>query len=103
MRRRAAKLSRVQATVITYDVHDDPLVRRSRSRSGQEMPKLRYSRRIAAWHEATTLKPGVATARVEPTPAKIGPTEPAEIEIATSVITAAEVVAGEAYVAAAGG
>jgi hypothetical protein len=43
MRRRAAKLSRVQATVITYDVHDDPLVRRSRSRSGQEMPKLRYS------------------------------------------------------------
>ena len=62
------------------------------------------SERTTAWHEATTLEPGVAAAaRVEPTPAKIGPTEPAEIEIATSVITSAGVVAGEAYVAAAGG
>ena len=54
--------------------------------------------------EATTSEPGVAAAaRVEPTPAKIGSTEPAEIEIATSVITAAGVVAGEGYVAATGG
>jgi hypothetical protein len=67
------------------------------------LSRLILVRRIAAWHGAATLKPGVATARVEPTPAKIGPTEPAEIEIATGVITAAEVVAAEAYVAAAGG
>jgi len=54
--------------------------------------------------EATTSEPGVAAAaRVEPTPAKIGSTEPAEIEIAPRVITAAGVVAGEGYVAATGG
>ena len=67
-------------------------------------PSRGYVTRTAASHEATTLEPGVAAAaRVEPTPAKIGPTEPAEIEIATGVITSAGVVAGEAYVAAAGG
>jgi hypothetical protein len=72
-------------------------------------------RRTTASLKATALEPGIAAAaRVEPTPAKIGPTkveattgigptEPAEIEIATRVITAAGVVAGEAYVAAAGG
>ena len=88
-----------------------PVSRRKRRMSQRHWSKLhpadippeRFHPSPVPTDEATTLEPGVAAARVEPTPAKIGPPEPAKIEIATSVITAAGVVAGEAYVAAAGG
>ncbi|MDT5409653.1 MAG: hypothetical protein QOG14_1873 [Mycobacterium sp.] len=86
--------------VFTRLKHSDNHFQSSRSRSIGASSDLAQT--TTAWREATTLESGVAAAaRVEPTPAKIRPTEPAEIEIATGVVTSAGVVAGEAYVATA--
>jgi hypothetical protein len=85
--------------VFTRLKHSDNHFQSSRSRSIGASSDLAQT--TTAWREEATLEPGVAAARVEPTPAKIRPTEPAEIEIATGVVTSAGVVAGEAYVATA--